>query len=682
MRSLLERLRRCIPLLEWLPRYDVARDLKSDFVAGATVAAMLVPQEMSLAALMGVPPQYGLYSAATAPLLYPFFGSSPVLSVANSAEGSLLVGVLLRDPAIAETMDEKIMIGVMLTFWTGAMLLVGGIFQEGGLLSFFSKTAMHGFVTASACLIVISQLPGWLGVSLTASSTPLSVFTTIEIMAAAKHTNLYSFALGIVSMIVLSVARSLKAKLQQIRRSIAGAVQPQGPDHDDYKSKEFIDGDVYSTDDAVDSSLLRTPGRESVEKGARSTSFTNTRQVAPLSQTVASSSPASKQGKLHSFFAQRPTLLATSLLLCDTAGVVVCAIGIAVGSTLGESRLKLTGAVPSGLPTLIFPPRLLSNPFVWERMEVILVNSFVIAMVFFMASSATALKLAKDGGYKISPNQELLGLGFANVGGAFFQAMPCCAGITLATPLASIITAMLVVLTLLFFTAPLFYLPRAPLSAIVIVATIPLIDLSEPKWIWIVRKSDFYVWLASYTGTMALGLVRGMVVSALASLVAIMVQSRSPRVVALWHRRDGSFVDGSERARELQDISADADVGRRPQDVVVIHIDHALYFGNVQICLDAIEGEMEAAKVCGRVLGLVLDGSRINDIDAASVRAIMEYHEKLRQREQRLTFANLRRDDAETLLRSGLWALTPSDERSVEELMDDISTAVAFLRKA
>jgi SulP family sulfate permease len=117
-------------------------------IAGFTVGVMLVPQEMSFSVLMGVPAQYGLYTATIAPLLYPFFGSSRALAVANTAEGSLLVGVMLRSLEI-KTLEERIATGIVLNFCICVLMICSGLAKFGGVVSFFSRICMHGYVTGT-----------------------------------------------------------------------------------------------------------------------------------------------------------------------------------------------------------------------------------------------------------------------------------------------------------------------------------------------------------------------------------------------------------------------------------------------------------------------------------------------------------------------------------------------------
>ncbi|GLE08592.1 hypothetical protein PINS_up019877 [Pythium insidiosum] len=144
-RSAWRRVLDVLPILEWLPKYNVSRDLKFDIAAGITVAMMLIPQEVSLAGIMHVRPENGLYTAATAPLVYALFGSSTVLSVASGSEVSLLVGSALG-PIKSE--KERIATGVLISFIIGVILLLVRFLQLSQIADFFSRPVMGGFISA------------------------------------------------------------------------------------------------------------------------------------------------------------------------------------------------------------------------------------------------------------------------------------------------------------------------------------------------------------------------------------------------------------------------------------------------------------------------------------------------------------------------------------------------------
>ncbi|KAG7398089.1 hypothetical protein PHYBOEH_011723 [Phytophthora boehmeriae] len=201
-------LKQHVPILEWLPSYDIREDLQFDIVSGVTVGLMMVPQEVSLAAIMGVPPIYGLYTAAVVPMIYPLFGTSRVLSVANGAEVSLLVGSAIKK---VESEEERIATGILLSFLSGVVLLFMGIFRLGIIADFFSRPVMGGFISAGGVLIMLSQVAGWLGLEI--KSKDLPVLTVLDLMEQFPQLNTLSFALGVFSILVLVGMHELKRRV-------------------------------------------------------------------------------------------------------------------------------------------------------------------------------------------------------------------------------------------------------------------------------------------------------------------------------------------------------------------------------------------------------------------------------------------------------------------------------------
>jgi MFS superfamily sulfate permease-like transporter len=724
-RSLWQVWRKRVPILCWLPKYNIKRDLKADVIAAFTVCVLLVPQEMSLAALMGVPAQYGLYSAAVAPLIYPIFGSSRAASVANTSEAGLLVGVILRASEI-QSMEERVATGILITFFCGVMMIVSGFMHQGGFVTFFSRTAMNAYVTAMAFLTITSQVPAWLGISL--SSPKLTVFTYFEICSKLPQVNPYSFSLGVISAMLLVFFKFAKRRLAD--RFAALNAQPRqtavvrtpkesggcptfetsGGVEALVLSADGIPDDTHdnSDDDAPVYSRPRELSSSSSSNPASAAASSNPAQVHnfPL-QTQRRSSNSDRVQLLERESEPRTVSVDASAirwlasrrvqfvlqLMCDSGSLIVCVVGMIVGRYLGEDMIHLTGEVHRGLPEPMFPLSAFGDTVPVDRAQDIVTNSFMVSVVAFMSSVAMGSNLANKQGYHISATQELLGLGFANLASSFFQGMPSSMGMSRSvvnaqsarTPLASMLTAVLVMLTLLFLTAPLFYLPMAPLAALIIISAAGLLDFSEPKWLFHVRRREFFVWITAFASTVSLGLLHGLLVSVGASLIEIMGRTKKPRVVMLGETPDGAWTSQAEQ----------------PTDVLAVRVEQSLYFGNASHLVHAIERRLEAAKERGRIVGIVIDGSRINDVDASAIHELREYEVKLQRggQQQTLTFANLRPETAKELVACGFagWRTEEGDELedpgcldgdrlekagapSYHDFTRNVASAVAFLR--
>jgi SulP family sulfate permease len=149
------------PILQWGPTYD-RQALARDGVAALIVTLMLVPQSLAYAALAGLPPQAGLYASIAPLVLYAVFGSSRVLAVGPVAVVSLMTADVIRQQAALAPIDPATL-AVTLAFLSGVLLLAMGALRLGFLASFLSHPVIAGFITASALLISVGQLPVMVG---------------------------------------------------------------------------------------------------------------------------------------------------------------------------------------------------------------------------------------------------------------------------------------------------------------------------------------------------------------------------------------------------------------------------------------------------------------------------------------------------------------------------------------
>jgi MFS superfamily sulfate permease-like transporter len=160
----MDRLRRLVPILAWLPRYRRG-DLTGDLTAGLTTAVMLIPQAMAYAMLAGLPPIVGLYAAIAPPFVYALFGSSAKLAVGPVAMDSLLVAAALTSVTLVGH-ETPVVAAAALAVMVGAIQLVMGSLRLGFIVNFLSQPVLSGFTSAAAVVIAASQLGALLGVKL------------------------------------------------------------------------------------------------------------------------------------------------------------------------------------------------------------------------------------------------------------------------------------------------------------------------------------------------------------------------------------------------------------------------------------------------------------------------------------------------------------------------------------
>lgn len=291
------------------------------------------------------------------------------------------------------------------------------------------------------------------------------------------------------------------------------------------------------------------------------------------------------------------------LLVVIVASVLVWATG------LHERGVAIVGEVPAGLPPFALPD--LSG----GALAALLPTALTIAFVAFMESVAVAKAIAAKHRYKIDANRELVGLGLANVVGGLFRGYPVTGGFSRSavndqagarTPLAGLITAVLIGLTLLFLTDLFTYLPRAVLAAIVMVAVFGLIDAKEPLHLFRVKKVDAATLAVTFLATLTLGVEVGILTGVGFSLAVFVARSAWPHTAELgWLPGPGVF----------------RNVRRYPQattwpDLYLTRPDASLYFANMA----SLETQLnEAVADRPELRAIVLDFSGVNDVDGVAI---------------------------------------------------------------
>ncbi|GAB3264733.1 SulP family inorganic anion transporter [Chitinimonas naiadis] len=182
---------------EWLKRYQRA-DLPHDLVASATLLVLLIPQGLAYALLAGLPPQAGLYASIVPVLVYALLGSSATLSVGPAALPSLMTATALAGMALPGTAAYAA-VAAMVALLSGLLRLALAGLRFGFIANFLSQSVVGGFVSGSAVLIVLSQVPQLFGVSAHGSTAWEILQALIAAMPAASlpATGLSLVALGL-----------------------------------------------------------------------------------------------------------------------------------------------------------------------------------------------------------------------------------------------------------------------------------------------------------------------------------------------------------------------------------------------------------------------------------------------------------------------------------------------------
>ncbi len=313
--------------------------------------------------------------------------------------------------------------------------------------------------------------------------------------------------------------------------------------------------------------------------------------------------------------------------------VVALSIFITWWFNLTAQGVQIVGYIPLGLPMPVVPPT------DWLDIRKLLPTAFIIAMVSFVESIAIARNMQnrhKD--YKVRPNQELLALGIAKIGGAFFQAFPTTGGFSRTavneqagaqTGMAAIISSLLVVITLLFFTPLFYYLPYAALAAVIITAVWQLIDFKEMRYLLKSDLADFAMMLVTFLGTLFIGVEEGIGLGVALSLAVMIYRTTRPHLAVLGRIPGTGFYKNVSRFDNLE---------VRP-DLLIIRFDAQLYFANVSIFENKVEHLVNEK---GKALrAVILNAESINRIDSSGFHLLEDLYETFLKSNIEFLFTNV-----------------------------------------
>jgi len=296
---------------------------------------------------------------------------------------------------------------------------------------------------------------------------------------------------------------------------------------------------------------------------------------------------------------------------------VVFGILVVWGFNLTDSGVMVLGDVPSGLPTLSSPSFDFS---IWSDLLPI---ALAISMVGFAESFAVAKTIqGKHKDYKLDANQELIGLGMANFGAAFFKGYPVTGGFSRTavndqsgakTGLASIFSVVLIVLTLLFFTSLFYFLPNSILAAVVLVAVFGLIDFKTPKILWKKDRADFLMLIVTFVVTLTLGIEIGIISGMVLSLLKMIYKASKPHIAQLGKVPGTSYYRNIDRFEGLE----------QRDDVLILRIDGPIYFANIAYIKTKVEKWIDEKDE--KLKMIVLNMESVTSIDSSGAHELEDW---------------------------------------------------------
>jgi sulfate permease, SulP family len=307
--------------------------------------------------------------------------------------------------------------------------------------------------------------------------------------------------------------------------------------------------------------------------------------------------------------------LGCSAAVADLAGKLAPMVAVIVATAVValqrldiHAQVSVVGTVPQGLPALQ-----LALPGA-DTLGMLWLPALLIALVGFVESVSVAQSLALQRQERIAPNRELLGLGAANVASALAGGYPVTGGFARSvvnfaagarTPLAGIITAVLMALVMLCMSGLFYYLPHAVLAATIIVAVVSLIDLHTLREAWHYDRADALSLIATALGVVALGVETGMVIGVACSLAVLVWRSSRPHMAVVGR------VPGTEHFRNVARHSVHTAPG-----LLALRVDESLFFANATEVEQHIE-QLVAADTSIRHVLLVC--TAVNQIDTTAL---------------------------------------------------------------
>jgi len=300
-------------------------------------------------------------------------------------------------------------------------------------------------------------------------------------------------------------------------------------------------------------------------------------------------------------------------LLARSGPIAAVAVSIVAVASLDlvSAGVAVVGEVPRGLPPLGLPP---IDIALWSTLAP---AAFLISVMGFVESVSVAQTLAAKRRQSIAPDQELIGLGAANLAAAFSGGCPVTGGFARSvvnfdagarTPAAGAFTAVGIALASMYLTQFLRHLPVAVLAATIIVAVLSLVDLAAFPRTWRYSRSDFAALAGTVLVTLGLGVEAGILTGVAISFLLHLWRSSRPHVAVLGQ------VPGTAHFRNV----LRHDVVRVPE-VLSLRIDESLYFGNARAIEDVVQ---EAVASRPAVRHVVLDCAAVNGIDASALESL------------------------------------------------------------
>jgi SulP family sulfate permease len=500
------------PPATWLTQYHRAW-LRSDAIAGITLAAYAIPVSLAYATLAGLPPQIGIYGYMLGGIGYALLGSSRQLAIGPTSAISLMIAASVGRLAGGDA-ARYAEIASLAACAVALLCLIAWLFKLSVLVRLVSDSILVGFKAGAGLTIIMSQLPSLFGV---AGGGHNFFDRAIKLAGQLGGINWLVLAIGAIALLSLLVGeRWLRGK---------------------------------------------------------------------------------------------------------PVGLTIMALSIMLATLLGFPSLgvPVTGKIPEGLPALGLPSFGLLEP---DELFPLAAGCVLLA---YIEGVSAARSFAAKHGYALDVRQEFLGLGAANLVTAFGHGYPVAGGLSQSavndnagarTPLALMICSATLALCLLFFTGALTNLPKAVLAAIVFAAVYRLVDIRALLRMWQVSRIDFYAAAIALVSVLLLGILQGVLLAAIASIVLLLARASRPNVAFL-----GQLPGTGRYSDDARHEGVEPLVG-----IIAFRPEASLLYINAETILDTVS---DALLKAADIKLVVCDLSASPYIDLAGARMLHDLYDKL-----------------------------------------------------
>lgn len=482
-------------------------DWSTEFLAGVTLAALVIPLNIGYADVAGLPPYVGLYAGIVPMVAYAIFATSRHVVASPDAAIAALIGSLLSAMAVPGS-DHFVTMALALAVLCAAFFALFWFFRLGFLANYLSRAVLIGLVAGLGIEVLFSQIRKMMGVTVEADGFFREVVATIQ---AIPEANWYSLGLGLGSIAIVRLAKRFAPKL---------------------------------------------PG----------------------------------------------ALLALVGLTVVVALFDLTAYGV-----------KVVGDVPAGLPRLSIPQATFGE---WMKL---VPGALAIVALTLSEGLLLARRYAQTYGYKIDPDQEEFAYGISNLAAGFTGGLVLgsSASRTAAmddagarTQWPSIVSAVIIMVVLLFFTEQLAMLPTAVLAGIVANAVLKLIAVGEFRTLYRLRRSECFIAVVCTTALLALGTLTGLTIAFLLTTIEVVRRAANPKTSVLVERSD----------RQSYQPGPVAEYAFTAPGIVVYRFGGPLFFANAPVFQSDVEAILLANEET--LTYFIFDAEAVNDIDTTGLEAL------------------------------------------------------------